>query len=182
MVREKLVKQVGQSLHPKSYQMNGQAKLIREFYHPMSISNGNWNVLDMFDIKGLAEKLTDDDVYAILVCIDAKHKLKKACLSKCTKLVGNGLEPLRGSVVLEHITAGDQSYYYPSPSNRNKPLVLSHSVVIPILDSIVSTVGTHYVNCHFLNVGMLMILEMNNHYLDFLQSSTKLCSQRKSSV
>jgi len=103
--------------------------------------NGNWTVLDMFDIKGLAEKLTDDDVYAILVCIDAKHKLKKARLSKCTKLVGNGLEPLRGSVVLEHITAGDQSYYYPSPSNRNKPLVLSHSVVIPILDSIVSTDG-----------------------------------------
>lgn len=39
----------------------------------------------------LAGKLTDDDIGAVLVCIDAKNKnLNTIGLSLCTKLIGHG--------------------------------------------------------------------------------------------
>jgi len=63
--------------------------------------------------------------------------LKKIRLFESTKLAGHGLEPLRGSVVLEHVIAGDTTYIY----HRSDKKVLSHLAVIPILDSIVSTAG-----------------------------------------
>ena len=45
-----------------------------------------YEVLDFIDIGRLAaEKLTDDDIGAVLVCIDAKNKLKTLRLDICCK-------------------------------------------------------------------------------------------------
>ena len=50
--------------------------------------------------------MTDKDLAAILVCIDAKNNLKRLNLTHCFGIVGTGLEPLRGSVVLEKLDLG----------------------------------------------------------------------------
>ena len=86
-------------------------------------------VLDFEDVGDLARKLSDDDVAAVLVCIGAKKNLKQLILSGCNRLVGHGLESLRDSVVLEHI-----SFHLPLKS-------LSPSIIKPILDSIVDSKG-----------------------------------------
>eukprot|EP00579_Thalassiosira_antarctica_P015082 CAMPEP_0201941836 /NCGR_PEP_ID=MMETSP0903-20130614/47802_1 /ASSEMBLY_ACC=CAM_ASM_000552 /TAXON_ID=420261 /ORGANISM="Thalassiosira antarctica, Strain CCMP982" /LENGTH=430 /DNA_ID=CAMNT_0048484015 /DNA_START=24 /DNA_END=1316 /DNA_ORIENTATION=- len=82
------------TLEPKKTQM-------QEYYE------AHWEVLDFVDVEeSLAKKLTDDDIGSVLVCINARDSLKKLRLIRCHKFVGQGLEPLRGSVVLEHIDIG----------------------------------------------------------------------------
>ena len=94
----------------------------REYYE------AHWDVLNFVDIEeDLAKKLTDDDIGAILVCIDAKNNLKKLRLTHCYKLVGYGLEPLRGSVVLEKFDASKTVVY--------------KEAVVPLLDSIIDADG-----------------------------------------
>ena len=62
---------------------------------------------DFVDVpKSLAARLTDDDLAAILVCIDAKNNLKRLNLTHCFSIVGQGLETLRGSAVLEKLDLG----------------------------------------------------------------------------
>ena len=46
------------------------------------------------------------DLRAMLVCIDAKNNLKRLNLTHCFGIVGTGLEPLRGSTVLEKLDLG----------------------------------------------------------------------------
>ena len=91
-----------------------------------------WNVLDFDrDIdEYLSRKLKDDDIGAILVCIDAKNKLKTLQLN-CKNIVGYGLEPMRGSSVLECIQ------FNSSPLGK-----LSAKTIVPILDSIIDTEGS----------------------------------------
>ena len=86
-------------------------------------------ILDFGDVGDLASKLSDDDIAALLLCIDAKIKLKKLLLTGCKRIVGHGLESLCGSTVLECI-----SLHLPMES-------LSTSVITPILDSIVDSDG-----------------------------------------
>ncbi|KAL7523282.1 hypothetical protein ACHAXR_000106, partial [Thalassiosira sp. AJA248-18] len=63
-----------------------------------------WEVLNFEDIeKSLASRLTDDDIHGVLACIDAGDHLKTLKLAGCVNIAGRGLEPLRGSVVLEQI-------------------------------------------------------------------------------
>ena len=69
--------------------------------------NRGWEILDFVDIPlSLASRLTDDDLDAILKCIDAKNDLKRLNLTHCFSIAGQGLEPLRGSVVLEKLDLG----------------------------------------------------------------------------
>ena len=76
---------------------NSLAKQIKKYY------DSQWEVMDFVDIsKSLASRLTDDDVGAVLVCIDAKNKLKRLKLTHCFNVVGIGLEPLRRSTVMEY--------------------------------------------------------------------------------
>ena len=57
------------------------------------VSPSQWNILDFADIEeNLASKLTDSDVGAVLVCIDAVHKLEKLKLTGCVRINGNGLD------------------------------------------------------------------------------------------
>eukprot|EP00985_Skeletonema_marinoi_P009149 scaffold4229_cov136-Skeletonema_marinoi.AAC.2 len=77
------------------------SKQLDEYY------DRQWEVLDFVDIPvSLATRLSDDDLGEILVCIDAKHKLQQLKLTHCINIVGHGLEPLRGSTVVEKLDLG----------------------------------------------------------------------------
>jgi len=95
--------------------------------------------LDFSDIeKSLAGKLNDDDLRAILVCTNAVKNLNRLKLAGCTNIVGYGLEPLRGSIVLEQMDLSMSGYDSPFSINATK---LSQEAVLPILDSIVAEDG-----------------------------------------
>ena len=105
------------------------------------VSAQSWNTLDFEDIEGkLSNKLTDDDVYAILKCINAHDVLKKLKLCGCINITGIGLYPLRSSVVLEQIDLSLVGKYiidgiqWPWQESAK----MSHQVVLPVLDSIIA--------------------------------------------
>jgi len=86
-------------------------------------------VLDFEGIGDLAGRLSDDDIVALLVCIDAKINLQRLQLTGCKNLIGYGLAPLRESTVLGHISL-------------ELPMeCLSLVVFTSILDSMVDTDG-----------------------------------------
>ena len=104
------------------------------------VSASQWDILDFEDInKELANKLTDDDISAVLKSINARDVLKRLKLCGCINITGIGLHPLQGSVELEQIDI--------SILGRNeRPRVdheskISEEVVVPILESIVSSIG-----------------------------------------
>lgn len=107
----------------------GHESLTNESLAILSSMGSTIEVLDFGDVGDLVRKLSDDDIGAVLVCIDAKSKLKQLILSGCNRLVGHGLESLRESTVLKHI-----SLHLPLES-------LSASVITPIFDSIVDSDG-----------------------------------------
>ena len=47
--------------------------------------------------------ISDDELRALLLSINAKNTLKTLHIGRCYKIVGHGLEPLRGSTVLERL-------------------------------------------------------------------------------
>ena len=128
------------STRPSRYNIPSYAKghiteneRMEEYYN-----DANWEVLGFNDI-GFNE-LTDDDIGALLVCIDAKNKLKTLRLSYCEHMNGYGLEPLIGSTVLEHIDL----------RSKRKGL-LSLMTTIPILDRIVGIDGNSMREVHLPN-------------------------------
>jgi len=101
------------------------------------ISSTNLSVLDFSDIeKSLAVKLSDGDIDKILRIIDAVNNLKILKLVGCVSITGIGLNELRSSIVIQQI---DMSLVgkHESASLKPEPL-LSESVVIPILEDIIS--------------------------------------------
>ncbi|KAL7547060.1 hypothetical protein ACHAWF_010381 [Thalassiosira exigua] len=100
-------------------------------------SPGRWEVLDFEDVgTRLSKKLDDDDVFALLTCIDAKKNVKRLKLAGCFNITGVGLEALRGSVVIEQIDLS-LAKRHEFPLFGFKPRI-SWDEVVPILDSIVS--------------------------------------------
>lgn len=88
-----------------------------------------WNSLAFSDIsEQLCKKLCDDDIGAVLVCIDARNNLKSLSLAS-VDIVGYALEPLRDSAMLEQI-------YFKHSSRK-----LSSLVAVPILESIIDISG-----------------------------------------
>lgn len=73
----------------------------------------------------------------MLVCANAVNNVKKLKLRYCFGITGRGLEPLRGSTVLEEIVL---ERVMCSDSNM-KTSIISEAAVIPILDSIVEKSG-----------------------------------------
>ena len=104
----------------------------------------NSDTLDFGEISSiLASKLTDDDIASILVSIDAKNTLKVLKLIGCDNISGAGLEPLRGSSVLEQIDLSTSIYTFGLATSAdlfsaNFPwrFALSEDAVVDILDSI----------------------------------------------
>ncbi|KAK1740838.1 hypothetical protein QTG54_008090 [Skeletonema marinoi] len=75
-----------------------------------AIVGNEWTTLDFGDIEeDLAARLSDGDISAVLLCIDAVNRLKRLKLTNCYNITGVGLEPLRGSTTIEQI---DLSLFY----------------------------------------------------------------------
>ena len=113
-----------------------------------AIVGDEWSTLDFGDIeKDLAERLSDGDISSVLICIDAVNKLKTLKLTNCLRITGAGLEPLRGSVVIEQIdlclAAKHQS------AILDPPPPLSCELVVPILDSIIEREGCSLMHLQF---------------------------------
>ena len=118
---------------------------IDEYYCKNNGNGNNWNVLDFVDLPmSLATRLSDDDVGAILVCIDAKNELEQLTLTHCTHIVGHGLEPLRSSTRLEALNLGLAVLVLASGRGDNFVLddaKLSEGPVCGIVDGIISEEG-----------------------------------------
>jgi len=106
------------------------------------VSSSEWDTLDLVDVeKSLASRLSDDDMFAMLVCINAQDVLKKLKLTGCINITGCGLSPLRGSVVLEQIDLSLLKQHENPDDTPKVQHVLIKEVVLPILDSIISSTG-----------------------------------------
>jgi len=97
------------------------------------------DTLNFSDIgRDLAPKLTDSDVSSILVSIDASNRLKVLKLIGCENITGVGLDPLRGSIVLELIDLSTSVITAIASDGFPPCFTLSEDDVIPILDSIIA--------------------------------------------
>jgi len=99
-----------------------------------------WENLDFGDIdKNLAEKLKDSNIRDILDIIDAVNNTQCLKLTGCVNIIGSGLSPLRGSVVLKQL---DMSFFgqYRSPDIYPQPSIMEY-LVVPILTSIINAEG-----------------------------------------
>ncbi|KAL7449802.1 hypothetical protein ACHAWC_001820, partial [Mediolabrus comicus] len=118
----------------------------------------SWDTLDFGEIeKEVASRLSDDDIKAVLWCIDAGNKVKRLRLTNCFNVTGSCLEPLSGSEVIEQIDmslVGDHkepilletwhpplSHIWSSSVCVPIDLRLSCEHVLPVLDSIISREG-----------------------------------------
>jgi len=109
-----------------------------------SLQSEPWTKLDVGDLEQYKvlqyrTNLTDDDLYSVLVAIDAINNLKSLQLTGCTKITGHGLEPLRGSTVIESIDLGLSALEQSPTRHCWKEPEISETDVLPILDSIVAT-------------------------------------------
>ena len=104
------------------------------------VSAPQWGTLDFEDVeKELANKLTDDDIYAVLTCINAHDVLKRLKLCGCINFTGIGLNPLRGSMVLEQIDISLAPKY--GRQEISQEAKISQTIIATILDSIISSDG-----------------------------------------
>ena len=95
------------------------------------------NILDLSDVEQeLANRLSDDDLGSMLVCIDAVHTVTKLKLAHCVNIIGHGLAPLQGSTVLRQIDLSLVARFE-SPDIAGE-VWLEERVVIPILQSIIT--------------------------------------------
>lgn len=99
-----------------------------------------WSVID-FEVIGssLASRLSDDDLAALLACIDCKSRLKRLKLTGLVNITGSGLEPLRHSIQIEQLDFSLLNEHE-SPDNERKSL-LSKKTLVRFLRGIISTNG-----------------------------------------
>ena len=114
--------------------LSSQSKVILATY-------GARDVLDFGDVENrLARKVSDADLAAMLVCINAVSNIKTLRLTGCVSINGLGLNPLRGSIILKEI---DLSLV----KKKSSPIIapapnISEEDVLPILDSIIDSDGS----------------------------------------
>ncbi len=105
-----------------------------------SIAGNGWDTLDFGEIeKELAAKLSDNDMSAILLHIDAVKKVKRLMLTNCTNITGIGLRPLLFSTTIEQIDLSLVGLHQKPKLDPKPPISCEH--VLPILDSIISGAG-----------------------------------------
>ena len=131
--------------------------------------------IDLKDIQDiLGRSLTDDDVRWVLIAIDANNKIKSLKLTNCLNVIGSGLEPLRGSIVLERIDlslVGDHE----RPSINPEPPI-SVDAVVPILHSIIAEVGNELVR---VQLPEKWRVERSSNLTSFLQRFDRELESRK---
>ena len=102
------------------------------------------DILDFGGIhKDLAAKLTDDHIRDILLRVDAVNRVKRLILTGCVNITGAGLEPLRGSLVIEQIDLDIKD------DRRRTEHRISCNHVLPILDSIIEQERCALKHLHF---------------------------------
>ena len=113
-----------------------------------SIARASRESWESIDLKGMQDicghSLNDSEVKWILLAIDGVHKIKSLKMTNCIGIIGDGLEPLRSSMILQYIDlslVGDHE----SPNIDPEPPI-DVSVVVPILDSIINTEGNSLVH------------------------------------
>jgi hypothetical protein len=84
-------------------------------------------------------QLTDDGMNAILLCIDAVNNVRKLRLANCINITGAGLEPLRGSAIIEQIDLSLVGKHQSPILNPEPPI--SCEFVLPVLHSILGSGG-----------------------------------------
>ncbi len=98
------------------------------------------NQTEIFDFgkigKEYVVQLSDDGIRTVLLCVDAVNTVKRLKLANCISITGVGLEPLRGSIMIEQIDLSLVGKHQiaeidPEPS-------ISCEAVLPILVSIIS--------------------------------------------
>ncbi len=105
-----------------------------------AIVGNQWDFLDFGEIEiELAMKLSDSDIGKVLLCIDAVNNVKILILTNCTKITGAGLEPLRGSTVIEMIDLSIIGYHRSSQLNQEPKISCDH--VLPVLDNVMEVEG-----------------------------------------
>lgn len=78
---------------------NNLERELKKYY-----KSDGWSVLNFIDLDtSLVSKLTDVDIWAILVLIGAKKRLRMLKLTHCTGVAGWGLEPLCSGNKLESL-------------------------------------------------------------------------------
>lgn len=122
-----------------------------------------WDFFDFKDInESLARKLSDEDIGGILVCIDAVRTIKVLKLTGLFNIVGHGLEPLRGSRLLEHldlnpglleplklVPGGIATEMSGILAGMKHYSSLSAQATVPILDSIITVEGSSLKQLNF---------------------------------
>ena len=103
------------------------------------VDSDPWEIIDLLDIEmSLRKRLNDDTLSSMLTCIDAIRTVKRLKLTHCNQIIGHGLVPLRGSIVLEQC---DLSLVGQHELPYSVECRLCVETVIPILTSIVNTSG-----------------------------------------
>lgn len=120
-------------------------------------SSSSLDTLDFSTIeRDVAAKLTDDDIFASLICINAQSTLKKLILTGCTNITGSGLTPLHASSVLEMIDLSLVGKFQNPKSIEKKEgkgvAALSEEIVIPILQSIVDNAADGHCSLRHVNL------------------------------
>ncbi|KAL7427816.1 hypothetical protein ACHAXM_001009 [Skeletonema potamos] len=126
----------------------GLSEQLEEYYE------GQWEILDFIDLPvSLAKRLTDGDIGAVLVCIDAKNKLKRLKLTHCFNVVGHGLEPLQNSTVLEKLDLGLYRQFEQPIWHKGcytfENTKLSLQSICDLIDSILSLEGNSFLRLQY---------------------------------
>jgi len=144
-----------------------------------------WDILDFEDVeKELANKLTDDDISAVLKCINAHDMLKRLKLCGCINITGIGLNPLQGSTVLEQIDVSLAPKY--GRQEISPEAKISQEITATILDSIISTNGCSLKYIQFPErwrrgakiQAIKTFQDRFNRYLDSRCISCAMCSKK----
>ena len=90
---------VGASLCP-DFVCDGAQRLGDEW---KSFDFGNLQLATGKRYAPFGGSLDNDDLRAVLLCIDAANNVESLKLTRCYNITGRGLEPLRGSKTLERI-------------------------------------------------------------------------------
>ena len=136
------------------------------------VAGDHWDTLDFGEIEiSLAKKLRDRHLKAILLRIDAVNNLKRLTLTNCVKITGVGLEPLRGSIVIEQIDLSILNMYWRgwgAYAYLPTPQIVVSDHVEPILDSIIAREGSALKHLQFPMVSKPSN-EFYNRYNDMLR-------------
>ena len=101
------------------------------FQRQNDFHSGVWNEIQL--------SLSDDDLKAVLVCIDGASNVESVHLSACHRLTGSGLAPLSGSTALRRIDISLVNSYHCFGTDVECSLELGE--ILPILESIVGNAG-----------------------------------------